>query len=193
MGAYSPSDAVTDADFAVIERDILVPVIDALRRDDVIYRGVLYAGLMMTPAGPKVLEFNCRFGDPETQAILMRLESDLLEAIEATLDGRLNRVELRWNARPAVCVVMASGGYPGDYEKGKAVTGLERAGALPCVKVFHAGTSRRDQEIVTAGGRVLGVTALGDTLADARQRAYDAVRLISFDAAHYRRDIAAPR
>jgi len=193
MGAYSPSDAVTDADFAVIEREILVPVIDALRRDDVIYRGVLYAGLMMTPAGPKVLEFNCRFGDPETQPILMRLESDLLEAIEATLDGRLDRIELRWNARPAVCVVMASGGYPGDYEKGKAVTGLERAGAVPCVKVFHAGTSRREEEIVTAGGRVLGVTALGDTLAEARQRAYDAVRLISFDTAHYRRDIAAPR
>jgi phosphoribosylamine--glycine ligase len=191
MGAYSPSDKLTDADLRIIETDIFVPVVDALRRDDVTYRGVLYAGLMLTAAGPKVLEFNCRFGDPETQAILLRLESDLVEALEATVDGRLDEIELRWSKRPAVCVVMASGGYPDQYEQGQVIRGLEAAAAVPDVQVFHAGTKLHGRDAVTAGGRVLGVTALGDTMPQARARAYQAAKLISFDGAYLRGDIGA--
>jgi phosphoribosylamine--glycine ligase len=191
MGAYSPSDALTDADLSVIERDIFVPTVDALKRDGVIYRGVLYAGLMMTAGGPKVLEFNCRFGDPETQPILMRLQSDLVEAIEATLDGRLDQIELRWDPRPAVCVVMASAGYPGDYPKGLPIRGLADAAKVRDVQVYHAGTARRGNEIATAGGRVLGVTAIGDTIQAARQWAYEAVEMISFEGATWRRDIGS--
>ncbi len=190
MGAFSPTISLTETDLATIERDIFVPVIDALRRDEVVYRGVLYAGLMMTTAGPKVLEFNCRFGDPETQPILMRLESDLLDAIEATLDGRLDQIDLQWSRRAAVCVVMASGGYPGDYQKGHAIAGLDEASALSDVQVFHSGTAMKEEQIVTAGGRVLGVTALGDTIQQARSRAYEATKLIHFEGAYLRGDIA---
>lgn len=190
MGAYSPATTLTESDLATIERDVFVPIVDALRRDEIVYRGVLYAGLMMTTAGPKVLEFNCRFGDPETQPILMRLESDLLDAVEAAIDGRLDQIELRWDRRAAVCVVMASGGYPGDYPKGRAIEGLKEAGALPDVQVFHSGTATRADQIVTAGGRVLGVTALGDTISQARQRAYEATKLIRFEGAYLRGDIA---
>jgi phosphoribosylamine--glycine ligase len=189
MGAYSPSDALSDADLAVIERDIFVPTVDALQRDGVVYRGVLYAGLMMTAAGPKVLEFNCRFGDPETQPIVARLQSDLLEALEATLDGRLDQIELRWDARPAVCVVMASEGYPGTYEKGRAIHGLTEAAHLKDVYVFHAGTEKRARTVVTNGGRVLGVTALGQAKGGARAQAYEAVGKISFEGATWRNDI----
>jgi phosphoribosylamine--glycine ligase len=191
MGAYSPSDAITDEELAAIERTVLVPVVDALRREDVTYRGVLYAGMMMTAGGPKVLEFNCRFGDPETQPILMRLESDLVEALEATVEGRLDQIELRWDHRPAVCVVMASAGYPGAYERGKVIEGVNRAGRDADVCVFHAGTAEEGGRVVTAGGRVLGVTALGETMGTARRRAYDAVRSVSFEGAYWRSDIAA--
>jgi len=190
MGAYSPAPITTPDMMAVVERDILVPIVDAMRNDDAPYRGLLYVGLMLTAAGPKVLEFNCRFGDPETQPILMRLQSDLFDLLEAVVDGRLNEAEVRWSPRPAVCVVMASEGYPGKYESGKVIEGLDRVMAMKNVYVFHAGTRRIENLTVSSGGRVLGVTALGDDIADAKRRAYKAVEAIHFQNAYYRRDIA---
>lgn len=154
------------------------------------YKGVLYAGVIITGAGPRVLEFNVRFGDPETQPILMRLKSDLLEILIAVCDGKLDELTLTWDSRPAVCVVMASKGYPGEYEKGKIITGLDEAGRLADVMVFHAGTARKNSDIVTNGGRVLGVTALGQTIAAAKQMANEAVEKIKFEGAYWRRDIA---
>jgi phosphoribosylamine--glycine ligase len=191
MGAYCPATTLSDRDMAAIERDILVPIVDALRQDGTVYRGVLYAGLMLTTGGPKVLEFNCRFGDPETQPTLMRLRSDLVDVLTATVDGRLDQTELEWDSRRAVCVVVASEGYPGRYVKGKKINGLEAAARLPDVQVFHAGAQLQGDKVVTAGGRVLGVTALGKTFAEARKRAYEAAELVSFDGARLRRDIAA--
>ena len=191
MGAYSPAPMATEEILVTVERDILVPIVDALRRDDAPYRGVLYAGLMLTAAGPKVLEFNCRFGDPETQPVLLRLQNDLLDVLLATCDGRLDEVRLDWDPRPAVCVVLASGGYPGTYAKGMAITGLTEAAALDDVEVFHAGTQRQDELVLTNGGRVLGVTALGADIGDAQRRAYQAVDKIRFNGATCRRDIAA--
>ncbi len=173
-----------------MERDILVPIVDAMRNDGAPYRGLLYVGLMLTAAGPKVLEFNCRFGDPETQPILMRLESDLLDLLESVVDGRLAEAEVRWSPRPAVCVVMASEGYPGKYQSGKVIEGLDRVAAMKDVYVFHAGTRRLENVVVTSGGRVLGVTALGEDIADAKGRAYEAVEAIHFENAYYRRDIS---
>jgi len=190
MGAYSPAPVVTEALLDQITREILVPVVDGMNRNGTPYRGVLYAGLMITAGGPRVLEFNVRFGDPETQPILLRLKSDLLEVCLAVCEGRLDEVSLVWDRRPAVCVVMASGGYPGDYEKGKKITGLEEAGRMEDVVVFHAGTADKNSGIVTNGGRVLGVTALGQTIPDAKARAYEAVGKIKFDGAYWRRDIA---
>ncbi|UCG31656.1 MAG: phosphoribosylamine--glycine ligase, partial [Phycisphaerales bacterium] len=180
MGSYSPADFLDDETQTQIERDILVPTVEALRREGAPFRGVLYAGLMLTPGGPKVLEFNCRFGDPETQPLMMRLESDLLEVFEAMRDGRLDQMTLRWSPRAAVGVVMASGGYPGNYSKGKPISGLETAEALPDVAVFHSGTAFSNDRVVTAGGRVLCVTALGETLEAARRQAYEAVDQIAF-------------
>ncbi len=190
MGAYSPTPLVTDAMMGKITREILVPIVDAMNRNGTPYRGVLYAGLMVTSGGPRVLEFNVRFGDPETQPILMRLKSDLLEVFLAVCEGRLDNVTLKWDPRPAVCVVMASGGYPGTYEKGKVITGLKEAEALDDVAVFHAGTRRQSGDIVTNGGRVLGVTALGSDVAAAKARAYEAVACIHFDGAYCRHDIS---
>jgi len=195
MGAYSPAPVVTDEFMNQISREILVPVVDAMLRNGTPYKGVLYAGLMITSGGPRVLEFNVRFGDPETQPILMRLKSDLLKVLLAVCDGTLDQVNLQWDHRPAVCVVMASGGYPGDYEKGKKITGLDETEQMKDVVVFHAGTKlvpakAGNGDIVTNGGRVLGVTALGETVADAKERAYEAVALIKFDNAYCRRDIA---
>jgi len=189
MGAFSPSEILTEAELEMIERDVFVPVIDALRRNGITYRGVLYAGLMMTPGGPKVLEFNCRFGDPEAQPILMRLKSDLVDVIMATVEGRLADVVLEWDQRNGLCVVMASGGYPGAYEKGKDIFGLEEASEVANTMVFHAGTRQLGGRIETNGGRVLGVTALGDGLQAARTSAYEAVRKIQFDGAQFRGDI----
>ena len=190
MGAYSPAPVVTDDMMNRITREILVPIVDAMNRNGTPYRGVLYAGLMMTSGGPRVLEFNVRFGDPETQPILMRLKSDLLEVFTAVCDGRLDEVSLKWDPRPAVCVVMASGGYPDAYEKGKVIGGIEDAESLEDVVVFHAGTKQQDGNVVTNGGRVLGVTALGADIADAKTRAYEAVDRINFDGAYCRRDIS---
>jgi len=190
MGAYSPAPIVSEQLMDQIVREILVPIVDGMNRNETPYKGVLYAGLMITPGGPRVLEFNVRFGDPETQPILMRMKSDLLEVLEAVCREQLSEVTLEWEPRPAVCVVMASGGYPGPYEKGKVITGLDRVAHLKDVKVFHAGTAEQDGQIVTAGGRVLGVTALGANIAEAKKRAYEAVEMIHFDGAYYRRDIA---
>jgi phosphoribosylamine--glycine ligase len=190
MGAYSPAPVVTDGLMDQITREILVPTVDGMNRSGAPYKGVLYAGLMITAGGPRVLEFNVRFGDPETQPILMRLKSDLLEVLLAVCEGKLDQVKLEWDPRPSVCVVMASGGYPDDYQKGKKITGLEEAGKLEDVVVFHAGTKEQDGQIVTSGGRVLGVTALGRTIADAKAKAYQAVDKINFDGAYCRRDIA---
>ena len=190
MGAYSPAPIVTEDLMNRITREILVPVVDGMNRNGTPYKGILYAGLMITAGGPRVLEFNVRFGDPETQPILIRLKSDLLEVCLAVCDGRLDKVTLKWDRRPAVCVVMASGGYPGDYQKGKRITGLNEADRIEDVVVFHAGTAVKNGDIVTNGGRVLGVTALGQTVADAKARAYKAVDKIKFDGAYCRRDIA---
>ncbi|MCU0914439.1 MAG: phosphoribosylamine--glycine ligase [Planctomycetes bacterium] len=190
MGAYSPAPVVTEEMMSRITREILVPTIDAMNRNGTPYRGVLYAGLMITSGGPRVLEFNVRFGDPETQPILLRLQSDLLEVLLAVCEGRLEEVFLKWDPRPAVCVVMASGGYPGDYQKGKVITGFKEAEELADVVVFHAGTRQQDGHVVTSGGRVLGVTALGANIAAAKARAYEAVDRIRFDGAYYRHDIA---
>ena len=155
------------------------------------FKGVLYCGLMMTARGPMVLEFNCRFGDPETQPILMRMESDLVEALEASIDGRTSDGDFKWSNDCVVCVVMASGGYPGTFEAGKKIIGLEEAARLDGVKVFHAATSRRDGSFYTSGGRVLGVTARAAHLPEAVTSAYQAVSKIGFENAHYRKDIAA--
>ena len=191
MGAYSPSDVPCDT--SAIARDIIVPTVDALRRDDIEYKGVLYAGIMVTAGGPKVLEFNCRFGDPETQPILARLKSDLLGVLEATADGRLEDMQLEWDDRPAVCVVMAAGGYPGEYKKGDVITGIAEAERLDAVRVFQAGTRIEGQDVVTDGGRVLGVTSLGESMESARAQAYEAVGRIRFQGAQFRSDIAKGR
>lgn len=190
MGAYSPTPIITESILRQVERDILVPIIDGLARDNIEYRGVLYAGLMLTPNGPKVLEFNCRFGDPETQPLMMRLKSDLLEVMLAVADDRLDQVQLQWDPRPALCVVATSKGYPGSYPTGLPISGISDADAMNHVKVFHSGTRMNDKQLVTDGGRVLSVTALGDTIIDARRRAYQALEKIHFDGMHYRRDIA---
>ncbi|MCP4456014.1 MAG: phosphoribosylamine--glycine ligase, partial [Planctomycetes bacterium] len=190
MGAYSPAPIVTDKLMSRINREVLVPIVDGMNRNETPYKGVLYAGLMMTSGGPRVLEFNVRFGDPETQPILMRLKSDLLEVFLAVCDGRLDKITLEWDPRPAVCVVMSSGGYPGDYAKGKLIQGIADADAMDDVKVFHAGTCFSGDQVITNGGRVLGVTAMGDTIAQAKQRAYEALDRIRFDGAYCRQDIA---
>jgi len=190
MGAYSPAPVVTEDMMGHITREILVPVVDGMNRNGTPYKGVLYAGLMITGGGPRVLEFNVRFGDPETQPILARMKSDLLKVLLAVCEGTLDQITIEWDRRPAVCVVMTSGGYPGDYEKGKKITGLNEAQQLEDVIVFHAGTKNMNGDIVTNGGRVLGVTALGQTIRDAKARAYKAVDKIKFDGAYCRRDIA---
>ena len=190
MGAYSPAPAVTPDMLAVVQSQILRPVVEELSRRGIVYKGVLYAGLMLTKSGPKVLEFNCRFGDPETQAILPRLTSPLLPALRACRDGALDASLVSWDPRPAVCVVMVSGGYPGKYQKGVVVEGLDEAAAQPDAVVFHAGTARRGGLVVTDGGRVFGVTALGADVRSAVAAAYRTVVKIKFDGASYRSDIA---
>jgi len=190
MGACSTADIVDDKMRDWLVHHIAKPVVEGMKAEGAEYKGVLYCGLMMTARGPMVLEFNCRFGDPETQPILMRLESDLVDALEASIAGRVSEGDFKWSADAAVCVVMASGGYPGTYEVGKNIVGLDAAAAIEGVKVFHAGTSRRDGEFYTAGGRVLGVSARAAELETAVQQAYRACEKIHFEGAHYRRDIA---
>jgi phosphoribosylamine--glycine ligase len=193
MGAYCPAPLATPALLDRIDAEVFVPTVHALKRSRRPFRGVLYAGLMITTKTPSVLEFNCRFGDPETQPLLLRLRSDLLDLLEAVVDDRLGELDedaVQWDPRPAVCVVMASQGYPGQYTKGKIITGLTEAAQLPDVKVFHGGTRSDGRLVLTDGGRVLGVTALGATLADAKRNAYEAVGRIHYQGAFCRRDIA---
>ena len=196
MGAFSPTPKATPELIRVVQRDVLVPTIDALKRMDISFRGVLYAGMMITPAGPKVLEFNTRFGDPETQPIMARLKGDLVELCWATATGQLSEVDLTFDSRAACCVVVCAKGYPGSYAKGLEITGLEDARAVQRapgedVVIFHAGTARKDGKVVTNGGRVLGVTALAETSARAAELARAAAACIRFDGAFYRRDIGA--
>ena len=191
MGTYSPTPFLTDAQLADTAAKILEPFMRGCAAEGIDYRGLLYPGVMLTKAGPKVLEFNARFGDPETQVYLTRLENDLVELLDASVNGTLDKTELKWKPAASVCVVMASGGYPGNYSKGQIIRGLEAANALPHTKVFHAGTARNGGHIVTNGGRVLGVTALGRDLKAAQAAAYAAVEKIHFEGAQFRRDIAA--
>ena len=189
MGAYSPAPVVTADLFEEIERRVLVPCVEGMAQEGALYRGVLYAGLMITESGPKVIEFNCRFGDPEVQVVLPRMQSDLVPLLLATIDGRLAEADIEWDDGACVTVVMASGGYPKAYEKGKAITGLDEAEGEDGVVVFHAGTKLVAGAVVTNGGRVLDVTAVGDDVPSAIDKAYRAVARIHFDEAHYRRDI----
>jgi phosphoribosylamine--glycine ligase len=191
MGTYSPTPFLTDAQLADAAKKILDPFMRGCTAEGIDYRGILYPGVMLTKDGPKVLEFNSRFGDPETQVYLTRLENDLVELLEASVSGTLDKVEMKWSPQASVCVVMASGGYPGSYAKGKVISGLDVANTLPNTKVFHAGTALKDGQIITTGGRVLGVTALGKDLKTAQTAAYAAVERIHFDGVQFRRDIAA--
>ena len=191
MGTYSPTPFLSAAQLAETARQVLEPFMRGCVAEGIDYRGLLYPGVMLTKAGPKILEFNARFGDPETQVYLTRLENDLVELLDASASGTLAKLELKWSPLASVCVVMASGGYPGNYAKGKVITGLDDANALAHAKVFHAGTALKDGQIVTNGGRVLGVTALGKDLKAAQAAAYAAVERIHFDGAQFRRDIAA--
>ena len=194
MGAYSPAPVVGDELNEQILQTIIYPTIKGLVAEGLIYKGILYVGIMITSDGPKVLEFNVRFGDPETQAILPRFNSDLVEAMLATIEGRLSQwknkgYELNWDERACVCVVCASGGYPGKYEKGKEISGLEQADKASDIVVFHAGTKKSEERFLTNAGRVLGVTGLGSTIKEAIQRTYQAVEMIDFEGMHYRKDI----
>ncbi len=192
MGAYCPTPSIDDKTLRWVESNVLVQTVHVMKRKRNPFRGILYAGMMMTPQGPKVLEYNVRFGDPECQPLLLRLKTDFLDLLEATVDRRLGQIgPLHWDERPSVCVVMASDGYPGKYEKGKIIRGLEDAAAIEDVKVFHAGTRLDDeQNVVTNGGRVLGVTALGDSVATAKLQAYKAIKCIRWDGAWCRKDIS---
>ncbi|MCC6509220.1 MAG: phosphoribosylamine--glycine ligase [Pirellulaceae bacterium] len=191
MGAYCPTPVVDDDMMAWIEEHVLVPTVHAMKRNRKPFRGVLYAGLMLTPTGPKVLEYNVRFGDPECQPLLMRLKSDIVDILEATVDMRLGEIDPPvWDPRPSICVVMASQGYPGEYEKGRPITGIDAADALEDVKVFHAGTRMEGDAIVTDGGRVLGVTAMGNTISAAKLQAYTAVQKVRWSGGWCRKDIS---
>ena len=189
MGAYSPVPTISDEMYLSIMDDIIVPVIEGLEREGYTYEGVLYTGLMITRDGPRVLEFNCRFGDPEAQPIIMRLSSDIMEIIEGVVGRRLGMVNVKWSDSASVCVVMASGGYPDKYRNGKIISGLNDVAGMEDVMVFHAGSANNNENIVTAGGRVLGVTTLGEDIGKAKEKAYEAVGKIYFDGMQYRKDI----
>ena len=191
MGAYSTDALIDPAMVEWLLNHIARPVVAGMKAEGIPYRGILYCGLMITPRGPMVLEFNCRFGDPETQAVLMRLDSDLLEAIEAAVEGRVSEGMFRWSSDASCCVVIASGGYPGAFVSGKLISGLDRASGMKGVKVFHAGTSKRDGKYYSSGGRVMGVTARAPGLREAIAKAYEAVAQISFEDMYYRKDIGA--
>jgi phosphoribosylamine---glycine ligase len=190
MGAFSPANNWNNKLQSQFETEIMQPLLRGLLQQGITFRGLLYPGLIITSNGARVLEFNCRFGDPETQALLPRMKSDLLRLLEATIDGNISKSAIEWDTRAAVTVVLASGGYPGKYESRKSISGLDDVAKLEDVTIFHAGTKRANGEVKTAGGRVLAVTALGSTLESARARAYEAATLIHFENCHYRRDIA---
>lgn len=189
MGAYSPAPVFTEIMRQKVRDKIMLPMVRAMRQEGRPYQGILYAGLMLTKTGPQILEFNARFGDPETQPLLVRMDSDIIPMFEACIDGTLDQCNLQWKTEPSVCVVMAAAGYPESYEKGKIISGLKEAASLPGVVVFHAGTQEKDGNVVTHGGRVLGVTATGENTAIAIARAYQAVDQIKWEGIHYRKDI----
>ena len=189
MGAYSPAPIFTETMRQKVRDKIMLPMIQAMQQEGRPYKGILYAGLMLTKTGPQILEFNARFGDPETQPLLVRMDSDIIPIFEACIDGTLDICPLQWKNESSVCVVMAAKGYPDYYEEGKSMSGLKDANALPGVVVFHAGTKEQDGEVLTQGGRVLGVTAIGEDIATAISRAYEAVGKIEWDGIHYRKDI----
>ena len=191
MGAYSPVPLITDELQYYIEENILVPIVHAMKKENRPYKGVIYAGLMITSAGPKVLEFNARFGDPETQVLLMRMKSDLVPLLLSTVNDNLEDVDIEWHDCISICVVMTSKGYPDKYEKGLPISGLETLKGIDNVHVFHAGTSTKNGKVVTSGGRVLGVTTVGKDLRDAQKNVYEAIQKLSFDGVHYRRDIGS--
>jgi len=191
MGAYSPPPLAGPELINKVSKEIIIPMLDALKKEGITYKGVLYAGLMIVRGNPYVLEFNCRFGDPETQPLMMRLESDIVEIMLAVTDGNLSGKKFKWSGKPSVSVVMASGGYPGEYKKGYEITGLEDLKRTADVVAFHAGTAFRDNKVVTNGGRVLNVTAIGNTLKSAVEKAYEACSKIRWEGVHYRMDIAA--
>jgi len=191
MGAYSPAPVFTDLIRQKVRDNIMFPLVRAMKAEGRPYQGIIYAGLMLTKLGPKILEFNARFGDPETQPLLVRMESDIVPLFEACIDGTLEQCDLKWKPETSVCVVMAAKGYPGSYEKGKEISGLDEAGALPDVVVFHAGTKGEGGKVLTNGGRVLGITATGPDTPSAIAKAYEAVSKIKWDGIHYRKDIAA--
>jgi len=188
MGAVSPAPAYGLELAEVVDKNIIQRTIDAMANEGIPFKGILYTGLMLTKTGPKVLEYNCRFGDPETQVVIPRLKTDLIDIVDAVINNNLSNIKIEWKDETAVCVVMSSGGYPGVYEKGKIINGINEAESLDTV-VFHAGTELYNNKIVTAGGRVLGVTALGEDIRDARKKVYEAVSKIHFDSAYYRKDI----
>ena len=189
MGAFSPTPAMTPKIQDQVMREIIYPILSALQHEEITYRGILYAGLMLTAKGPRVLEFNVRFGDPEAQVVLPRLKGNFLELLQATAEGSLNKVKVGWKENACACVVLASRGYPGIYDKGKVIQGLDRVAQMPAVMVFHAGTASQNGKWMSAGGRVLGVTALGEDMTTAVNRAYQAIEKIHFEGMHYRRDI----
>lgn len=189
MGAYSPAQVFTETMRQKVRDKIMLPMVRAMQQEGRPYRGILYAGLMLTSTGPQILEFNARFGDPETQPLLVRMESDIVPLFEACIDGTLDQCKLTWKNESSVCVVMAAKGYPNSYEKGKPISGLKEANALPGVVVFHAGTKEQNEKVLTNGGRVLGVTATGEDTPTAIARAYQAVNKIKWKGIHYRKDI----
>ena len=189
MGAYSPALVFTEIMRQKVRDQIMLPMISAMQQESRPFKGVLYAGLMLTKTGSKILEFNVRFGDPETQPLLMRMDSDIIPIFEACIDGTLDQCPLQWKNESSVCVVMAAEGYPGPYEKGKPISGLQYANSLPGVEVFHAGTKTKDGEVLTQGGRILGVTATGENTDTAIAKAYEAVDKIKWQGIHYRKDI----
>jgi phosphoribosylamine--glycine ligase len=188
MGAYAPAPVITDELKKKIFAEILQPTVDAMKQEDCLYRGCLYAGLIITTEGPKVIEFNARFGDPETQAVLPLLETDLLSIMEACSEGKLNEITVAWKKQAAVCVVLSAEGYPGSYRKGDEISGLSSAEQL--AMVFHSGTTAQKDHFLTAGGRVMGVTAVAPTIKEAVDKVYTSLQQIHFDGMHYRRDIA---
>lgn len=190
MGTVSPNPYYTEDVAKECMEKIFIPTIEAMNKEGRTFKGCLYFGLMITPKGPKVIEYNCRFGDPETQVVLPRLKTDIMDIFEAINDGTLSQLDIEWSDKACTCVIMASGGYPKSYPKGIEITGLSN-GQLDGVTVYHAGTAIKDGKLVTSSGRVLGVTALGDTLEDALKKSYEAVEKINFDGAHYRKDIGA--
>lgn len=191
MGAYAPAPIVSPSMMDEVQRSIFAPIVNQMHQEGRAYRGILYAGLMITDRGPYVIEFNCRFGDPETQAILPLMRSDLVEPLMAVVDGNLNQIELQWDNKAAVCVVLASGGYPGEYATGLPMAGTREAAQIPDVYLFHSGTQMDGDTLVTSGGRVIGVTGVGNDIAQATKKAYEAVEKIRFEGMTYRRDIAA--